>query len=253
MTPRPRFLLLALLLTGCADFGRPIGGNAPLSPQEQRLQAIETRVAEIARKVDNLNFAAQSQGLGKLEAEVRGLRGDVEKLRYDLEQSDKRSRDLYQDLDRRMTRLENQGNAARLSMESRIAQPPALPAGQEEEAAYQAVFEKLRGGKYDESVTGFRDFLQRWPQGDYADNAWYWLGESQYAKRDYDGALQSFKMLLEKFPDSDKAPDGLLKTAVIQLDKKQKAEAKATLQQVLSRYPDSTAANVARERLDKLK
>lgn len=247
--------LSALLVAGCADFGAPIGGsggNAPLSPQEQRLQAIEARLGETSRKVENLNLAAQNQGMGKLEAEVRDLRGEIESMRHDIETNEKRARQLYTDLDRRLTRLENEGRA-RLSMEDRIAAPPPVPPNQEEEAAYEAVFARLRAGKYDEAIPGFRDQLQRWPEGRYAANAWYWMGESYYAKRDYDAALESFRALLQKFPQSAKAPDALLKTGMALLEKKQKAEARAALQQVVSDYPDSNAAGVARQRLEQIK
>jgi tol-pal system protein YbgF len=242
----------AALLAGCADFGGRIGGDAPLSPQEQRLQSLETRLGEVARKLDNLTQAAQSQSTGKLEAEVRGLRGDVEKLRYDLETSEKRTRELYQDLDRRLARVENEGRA-RLSMEPRIATPPPVPASQEEEATYAAVFEQLRGGKYDESIAGFKDLLAKWPQGRYADNAWYWLGESHYAKKDFDAALAAFGSLLKQFPTSPKAPDALFKVGMCQVDKKQKNEARATWQQVIADYPNSSAAGLAKQRLDQLK
>jgi tol-pal system protein YbgF len=242
-----------LVLAGCADFGAPIGGNAQLSPQEQRLQAIETRLAEVTRKIENLNFASQSQNITRLEAEVRGLRGEVERMRHELESTEKRARDLYQDLDRRVSKLENEGRAAKLSMESRIAQPPPTPPSQEEEAAYLAVFEKLRAGRYDDAIAGFRDVLQRWPDGRYADNSWYWLGESHYAKRDYEAALDSFGMLREKFPTSAKVPDAMLKSGMAQLEKKQKAEAKATLQKLVAEHPDSSAANIARQRLEQIK
>src|SRR5690349_9632480 len=92
----------ALLLTACADFGGPISGNAPLSPQEQRLQAIEAKLGEVTRKVDNLNFASQTQDLQRLTDDMRALRGDVEKLRYDVDTGNQRSRELYQDLDKRI-------------------------------------------------------------------------------------------------------------------------------------------------------
>lgn len=246
-------VLVAATLCGCADFGRPLGDDKPLSPQEQRLQAIEGRLAELTRKVENLNLAAQSQGITKLESELRGLRGEVERTRHDVDTNERRARELYQDLDRRLQKLENESRAPRLSMEPRITQPPPPPEGQEEEAAYLAVFDKLKAGRYDESIAGFRDQLQRWPQGRYAANAWYWMGEAHYVKRDYDAALKSFRALLDGFPDSPKAPDALLKAGLAQLEQKQAAEGRATLERVVARYPNTNAANLARQRLEQLK
>jgi tol-pal system protein YbgF len=249
-----RFLpaLGLLALSGCADFGGPIGGNAPLSPQEARLQSLETRLGDVTRKVENLSFAAQSQTLAKLDGEVRELRGEVERLRYEIETGEKRARELYQDLDKRMTRLENEGRA-RLSMEPRLAQPPPVPEAQEEEATYTAVFEQLKAAKYDDSIAGFRGLLERWPRGRYADNAWYWLGESHYAKKDYGAALDSFRALTTEFPDSAKMPDALFKIGLCHLEKKQKAEARASWQKVVADYPDSPAAGFARQRLEQTK
>jgi tol-pal system protein YbgF len=115
------------------------------------------------------------------------------------------------------------------------------------------VFEKLKGGKYDDAIAGFKDQLQRWPEGHYADNAWYWMGESYYVKHDYPAALTSFRTLLDKFPSSAKVPDALLKVGLTQVEQKKKDEGKATLQKVVKDYPDSNAANLARQRLEQLK
>jgi tol-pal system protein YbgF len=253
MGARGTWLLAAALLAGCQEFGGILGGSeAPQSPREQRLASIEAKLAEVTRKLDNLSLAAQAQNLARLEAEVRGLRGEVEKLRFDFDTSEVRARDLYQDLDKRLARIENQGGA-RLSMEPRLSQAPAGAASQDEEATYSAVFEQLKAGKFDDSIKGFRSLLNRWPQGRYADNAWYWLGESYYAKKSLDSAADSFRTLLTQFPDSAKAPDALFKVGVCQYDKKQRNEARATWLKVVSEYPTSSAAGLARQRLEQTK
>jgi tol-pal system protein YbgF len=241
------------LLAGCAEFGGPIGGgDNSLNPREQRLQSIENRLEALTRKLEG--GTAQGEVLTRLDAEVRSLRGEVERMRFEIDAADRRARELYGDLDKRMSRIENEGRA-RLSMEPRLSAPPPAPmaASQEEEAAYSTVFEQLRARKYDDSIAGFRDLLQRWPKGRYADNAWYWLGESHYAKKEFEPALQAFRTVREQFPDSPKAPDALYKTGLCQVEKKQKGEARASWQQVISEYPNSSAAGLARERLAQLK
>lgn len=250
---------VVLLLAGCTDFGGgPIGGGGeetgtrPLSAQESRLQGIETKLGDLTRKVDNLNLAAQNQGLSQLQSEVRELRGDVERLRFEIDTANKRNKELYTDLDKRLAKVENEGRA-RLSMAPVIANAPPIPASQEEESTYLAVFEQLRGGHYDEAIAGFKDLTARWPQGKYADNSWYWLGESYYAKKDYDSALDAFRNLIQNFPSSPKVPDGLLKVGMAQAEKKQVPEARATLQKVITDYPNTNAASLARQRLDQLK
>src|SRR5581483_2294740 len=92
---------------GCADNGGRIdGGNEALSPQERRLQDLENKVAQMQRRLDALNPSRFDDDTARLRDEMRALRGDLEKTRYDSQQVDKRNRDLYVDLDRRLTRLE---------------------------------------------------------------------------------------------------------------------------------------------------
>lgn len=252
MRASPGLLCAAALLCGCADFGAPVpvGGKAPLTAEESRFQAMETRLADLTRKLDNLNTAAQSRDLTRLESEMRGLRGEIERLRYDVDSNEKRARELYLDLDRRIQKLENENRPARLVMEPKISNAPPPPASQEEEAAYLRTFELLKNARYDEAIAGFSEMQTRWPQGRYADNALYWLGESHYVKRDYDKALESFRSLMERFPASPKVPDALLKIGLAQFELKQNDDAKSTLQKLIADHPASNAARLAQQRLE---
>jgi tol-pal system protein YbgF len=254
--PAAGFAACGLLLSGCADFGGPVDANKPLSPTEIRLQAAETKLAEISKRLDAMNQVLMDTGPGSRSVEeLRSLRGDVEKLRYDLDSQEKRNRDLYQDLDRRITKLEggtpasgaaNAPGAAAAPSSSSAVENPAAP---EEEAAYLQAFDQLKAGRYDDAIRGFRGMIQKWPDGRYADNAWYWMGKAYYLKQDYGQAIQSFQTVVDRYPKSPKAPDALFDLAVAQAENRQKDQARATLQRVVRDYPTSNAANLARQRL----
>jgi len=115
--------------------------------------------------------------------------------------------------------------------------------------AYEAAFSRLRDGQYADAATGFRDFLDEYPDGPLADNAQYWLGESYYVTGNYDIALNAFQSVLSRFPDSAKVPDALLKLGFCYYELEQWDQARDTLEQVTSRYPDSAVSRLAESRL----
>ena len=262
---RSALLLLSILsVSGCADTGGPIGGSGQLSPQERRLQDLENKTAAVSRRLDNLNSSATDQELSRLRDDLRDLRGTVEKLRYDSDQRDRTTKDLYQDINSRLQRLEGTAPPAVSNAPGVIpgatpgtiatAPTPQRPtvASPEEESAYLSTFDLLKNGKYDDAIRGFKSMQQQWPQGRYADNSWYWMGEAYYVKRDYNGALSSFQALVDRFPTSPKLADGLVKVGLCQIELKRTSEAKATLQRVTREFPTSNAANIARQRLETL-
>ena len=95
--------------------------------------------------------------------------------------------------------------------------------------------------------------VAKYPQGNYADNAWYWMGESYHVKGDDDNALKAYQTLLQQFPASPKVPDALLKTGVIYQGQGKNAQARDAYNKVLKLYPTANAAAQARSRLAQLK
>ena len=59
---------------------------------------------------------------------------------------------------------------------------PETTAGNERDA-YRGAFELLKQRKYGEAVNAFNDLLRSYPQGQYTDNARYWLAETYYVQR----------------------------------------------------------------------
>ncbi|WP_373510562.1 tol-pal system protein YbgF [Thiocapsa sp.] len=146
--------------------------------------------------------------------------------------------------------------AAPVPSSSGAAGIPSLPSpettGGSERDGYAAAFELLKERKYDEAQTAFNDLLRRYPQGQFTDNARYWLGETYYVQRNYPAALAELDRLVQLSPDSPKVPGAMLKIGYIQYEQKQLDQARAVLEDVVKRYPSSTEARLARSRLERI-
>ena len=133
---------------------------------------------------------------------------------------------------------------------------PSLPTpettGGNERDAYGAAFDLLKQRKYPQAVDAFNDVLRRYPQGQYTDNARYWLAETYYVQRNYPAALAEFDRLVQLNPGSSKLPGALLKIGYIQYEQQAWDQARVALKQVIAKYPDSTEARLAQGRLEKL-
>ncbi|HXH01232.1 MAG TPA: tol-pal system protein YbgF [Xanthomonadaceae bacterium] len=242
---------------------------APAFAQRQsladRVVRLEQQAANAQPNVDLLNQ------IGQLKTEVQALRGQLEELQQQLEQQKQTQRSQYLDLDSRLGRLT--GAAAPATPPAAGAEPsaaadpplpttdPAEPAprvhgdagaqakGAAERARYEAAFAELKAGRYAQSARAFQSFLEAHPDGTYAPNALYWLGESYYATQNYALALPQFRALRERYPTHDKAPGALLKVGLTQYGLQELDAAERSLSEVTTRYPGSDAARTADDRL----
>jgi tol-pal system protein YbgF len=241
-------------------FAAALVAAAPASAQRvslaDRVAALEQQAANNQGNVDLLNQVTQ------LKSEVQALRSQIEELQQQQEQAKQASRNQYLDLDGRLNRLEG-GATSPPATTTNIPPPPTggdrqpsvygdpgkLAQGEGERGAYEAAFDALKAGRYDDSANLFQQFLQDYPNGSYAPNALYWLGESYYVTQNYALAQQQFQALLDRYPTHDKAAGALLKVGLSQYGLKQMDAAQATLSQVGQRYPGSDAARTADDRL----
>ncbi len=120
---------------------------------------------------------------------------------------------------------------------------------EDEKRAYDSAFSALKDLRYADSAQAFLDFIEQYPDSEYADNAQYWLGESFYAAGNYDLALNAFNGLLADYPRSSKTADALLKIGYSHYEKKEWPQARAALEQVKAQYPETTLSRLAESRL----
>ena len=204
------------------------------------------------------NLFSLFQDIQRLQSEVRDLQGQVDTLKYQLRQNEQGQRDLYENLDKRLSALEGGGTPAASTADNasgggdNAADYGTVSQDPEVEKAYTAAFDKLKAGDYDAAIGAFKGFLQQNPESSYSDNAWYWLGEANYVKRNYDASLEAFQTVVNRFRASDKVPGSLYKIGVIQDERGETDNAYGTLKRVVDQYPNSNVADMARKRLEQI-
>jgi tol-pal system protein YbgF len=243
----------ALLLAACAT-------TPQVDPVQVRLDDLDTRVGRIDRIVSNQSLIQMTQRVDALQSELRTLSGRIEELQNENATLRKQQRDLYADLDKRLTVAATAPAAVAATsnpapMAAGATPPtttPAAPTGGDEQALYNRAYDQLKAKNYAGAVEGFRSLAAAFPNGLLADNTQYWLGEAYYVTEEYDHAAAAFQRVLSTWPNSRKAPDALLKLGYTQMEQNKLAAARTSLQQVVTRFPDSAAAKLATERLAKL-
>jgi tol-pal system protein YbgF len=238
-------IVAAFALVGCA-----------VSPEEDpvqiRMNDLDNRLQRIERVMTNQSLLEMAQRIDALQAEIRGMRGDVEVLQNQSEGGKAATKTQYSDLERRIAALETLGGVGQNpgAVGEAGAMPPAASGG--EQATYDAAFNALKAGNYKGAIDGFRSFVAAYPTSPLASNAQYWLGEAFYVNRDYQNAITSFQKVMTDWPDSRKAPDALVKVGFTQSAMGRNGDARVTLEEVVRKYPGTEAAQLASERLKRL-
>jgi len=117
---------------------------------------------------------------------------------------------------------------------------------------YQRYYAALRAGRHAEAVSGFRNFVKRFPDHGHADNAQYWLGEAFYDQRQFRSAAVEFKKVIDGFPTGNKVPDAMLKLGYCHAHLGETTAAKNALNRVIDEYPSSNPATLAARKLEQL-
>lgn len=137
--------------------------------------------------------------------------------------------------------------------QARVPVPRSRPSSLgDPRAEYKRYYDALRAGNHSFAVTGFRNFVQRFPRHDFADNSQYWLGEAFYDQKRYKSALVEFRKVVDNHPEGNKVPDALLKLGYCYSQTGEAEKARSVWQQIIRVYPKSNPASLARTKLAEL-
>ncbi len=242
-----------------------------------RTKALATAVlAAAALSVQSPAVDAQVQGAGsagihmqlqEMQYEIRELRGMVEELSHEVRRLRQRQIDDYQDLDSRLSGMPADSPAPRAATPApappavvdplleaartgsgagQTTPPPAADgaAAEREMDSYNTAYELLGNRQIEESIEAFKAHLQRYPDGRYAPNAHYWLGEIYLLQNDLSAAEEAFSTVVNDFADDRKAPDAMFKLGRVYHLQGREGQARQMMNRVAT--TDSSAAALAR-------
>ena len=227
-----------LLLTACAAVPPP--GSGPANA-EAALSVEESADALRLAQESRLELQTQSARLKELEGQIRDL---TEILSWTSEQI--QNQNLTIDSLRQGPRPSGSASATGIS---NTTAPQRISS--DEASQYRQALDQYFGRNYAAAIKAFTDLQTQYPQGAYADNAEYWIGECRFAQGDFKGALASFRKVAT-YAGTEKADDAQLKIAYCHLRLNDRKKAEEEFRKLVSLYPSSEYVDRAQGEIDKL-
>lgn len=240
-------VLATLMVSGCAS-----------TSQKAEYVALQNRLDSIGEEIANLK---------KTQDETKGRQTELATIIMSLEA---KVTDNSEKTAAVSARVQEMGER----MERLAATPPSVvkpakelsPAREQEESGktlkteavsaeklYQSAYENYDKGQFDEAVRQFSEFAVKYPKSSLADNAYYWIGEIYYSRKDYPRAILEFQRVVNEYPEENKAPDALYKMGLAYLEMRNVDKAKQEFRRLVNNFPYSEKAAMAKEKLSSLK
>lgn len=215
--------------------------------------ATQQDMLQMQSQMDDLNTSLTNMQKNQAELAVK-----MEDLSKNLNSSSESMKDISGQMDRLTSRLDEIDN----SMNKRVnAIGQTIRKQQEDVAAsllpakiYNDAYNAFLNNNFDGAAVGFKSYLSKFPAGETAEGAYFYLGESLYLKERWQDAALAYANVLEKFPQSARVPAARLKyaMALLKLPEDKKAEALKYLQSVVKDFPQSQEAKTAKDYIDRL-
>jgi len=229
----------------------------------------ESEKLSLAQRVKHLEELNQTRNqvqadisyqVSELQREVRSLTGQVEENSFKLQQIQDRQRELYRDIE---SRLGNQPSSRVAAGEKpntdnttgTMTKAPASVSTTNHGNAgkdFEAAFALVRNKEYAAAISAFGNFLTKYPNSSYSDNARYWMGQVFLVQGNLADAETQFTALITEFPESKKLLAAKLKLGDIFSKQEKWSQAKVQYNEVVAKGTGSQK-QLATKALDKIK
>lgn len=241
---------LTELEAGLGSLERQVDAFRSEAPTRDDLAAVGRAVEELAESGVSAN-ADVKEDLRQIIAEVEALRTAVQEQGRTIAASLDRLGRTNDELDLLRGQIERQEEVLASLGEQLEASRQAPPSESvEPETLYDAAYQDYLRADYVLAATGFESYLNTFPDGEHADSAQYWLGESYMGQGRFRTAIEELGRVAERHPASDKVASSLLRIGVAHVELGERERANEMLLRVREEYPDSDEAILALQQLD---
>jgi tol-pal system protein YbgF len=228
----------------------PNDGVPSLPSVDTSGMSLPERVGRLEQQMNNMVQMNLPQQVAELQQEVQQLRGQLQDLSH--------QQDLASQQQQRVEaqpavppQLQAPPNPAIVKAAKTPSGQPPQPS-QTDTEAYQQAFSLLANKQYDESAAAFKNYLRQYPDGQFAANAHYWLGDIYFQQKNFTQAELELNLVISQYASTGKASDASLKLAILHAQQGKTDQARQELKAVMVRYPGTPAAQLAAVQLQQL-
>jgi tol-pal system protein YbgF len=254
---------------------------------------MDQRVARLEQQINNSMNSDLTAKVTDLQSQVQTLRGQLDEMSHQMQLLQTQQKNMALDVDKRISAHQSASNdsdddsgssKSKKAKHNKIADsetadtsmtglPPATsttsvtddtpsasaanaadqPNVAEEQQIYQTAYGFIKAKKYSDAAATLQKMLQKYPTGQFAANAHYWLGELYGLMGKNDQSVAEFTQVVKNYPDSPKLADAQLKLGLIYAAQLKWPDAKSAFKKVINHYPGTSSAHLASEQLKQIK
>ena len=245
-----RIALVALCMTlvsGCYA-KRIYEIESRLDSQEYKLAVLEDSLNAVAGAVAHMDSTVgdKSVPLRTTGARMESRMDDIE-TRLEMQES------LLKETRYKISQLSMLGpratapDTARGPADTSMAEPSIA------QNIYETAYVDFAKGDFQSAISGFRDFVNRFPTNDFSDDAQLMIGQSFFVQGDYANAISEFRKVLDRYSSGDRVPQAIYSLGLAYLKIDDADTAREYFKILSARYPKAAETDRAKAMLDSLK
>lgn len=221
----------AIFLTGCLATSTEMTDiKDDMYNLQLKLDEVQGNQADLLAKMDNLGV------------DIKGLTSELKDTQNGMSLLNQRLDDIESNLSKRLDKFSKQISSSGTVSSSSVHGPSDI---------YRLAYGDFSRGQYDVAITGFRSYIDKYPNGELTGQANYYIGECLYAKGDCGEAINTFELFESNYPADRLVPASKLKRAVCMEKVGRGQDSIKLLKKLIEDFPDSPEAATAKEKLER--